>query len=65
MFHVLKAIWYVCRLYVTSITNKTDVLIEYQKECDEVSKRMNSIPELQAIFDKYKHLDVVAMRTDR
>ena len=42
-FGLLKisvAIWGIFRLFVNSLVNKTDIITEYEKECDATAKRM-------------------------
>jgi hypothetical protein len=38
---VVKAIWSIICMFVTSLLNKTNIMIEYQKECDKTSALLN------------------------
>jgi hypothetical protein len=40
---ILKAIWDIICLFIRSVINKTDVLTEYQKDCDNNRRRIMDI----------------------
>lgn len=59
-WNVCKAIWTIICLFIKSIWNKTNVLTEYQKECDKTGQKMREIlmrtDEGRDLFTKYENL---------
>lgn len=60
LWNLCKAIWDIICLFIKSLINKTDVLTEYQKQCDETSQKMieslMQTDEGRDIFEKYATL---------
>jgi hypothetical protein len=42
---LVQGIWKMICLFIRSFLNKTDVLIEYQKECDKMSQKLRECLE--------------------
>lgn len=60
LWNVCKAIWDIICLFIRSLFNKTDVLTEYQKECDETAQKMMDClmqtDEGRDLFANYENL---------
>lgn len=53
MIVIMKAIWEFVCMFLRALKNKTDIMTQYQKECNDMSNRLNSLPGVQAILAKY------------
>jgi hypothetical protein len=43
VWDLIKATWYIIRLFVLSLLNKTDIVIEYRKECNKIGDQMKEL----------------------
>lgn len=60
IIELLKALWTVIVLFIRSLLNKTDIISEYQKECDNTAQKildsLKRTDEGRDLLAKYEEL---------